>query len=288
MQNLAICNLSRLENFPFPDEVAALEHVLELIDEMLMPLEEAVVKAAGTNRVDWLEHLFEDYDGDFMDAVTAAASKGYQEAVICMVQEIDWRENGGDIDQSDSVSVSSNSESDSVSINSSDQSDSVRESDSVSESYSISAYTAPLLKKAVEAAAQSGQADIIKLFLPQLVTSWDNISEMYTITWNVLDQAAASGHLNVVIFVVDYASQWGYITEYTPSGEEDAVWLAVGSGHDQVAILLQLYSVTWNVQNALEEALDMEQHEIAEWILALGYAEEQQLHQKWLDRRTRS
>ncbi|KAE9283519.1 hypothetical protein PF008_g27382 [Phytophthora fragariae] len=242
MPEHAVSGFSRLKDVRFPDEISALGHILELIDEMLMTREEAVVKAAGTNQLEWLEYLFGEYDGDYVDAVTSAAAKGYVEVVIRIIQGINRHE--------------SESESDSDSDSDSDDLESVSDK------------ARPLLKKAIVTAARNGQLNIITVFLPQLGSGrGEKMRELYTTTWEVLDEGAAHGHLNVVAHVVDFATQWGYIEEYTPSFEGDALLLAISGGHGHVAkFLLQECLIEWNAQDALDEAVHSQQNELVEWI----------------------
>lgn len=129
------------------------------------------------------------------------------------------------------------------------------------------------------AAARSGQLPIVTDFLPRLAGSGrisDDIQEMHDASWQALNEGAAHGHLNVVVYVVEFVTQWGYIEDYTSSDEGDALLLAVRGGHGHVVqFLLQGCLIAWNTQDALAEALLFEQNEVAEWICDLQDAGEE-------------
>ncbi|KAF4030426.1 hypothetical protein GN244_ATG17807 [Phytophthora infestans] len=57
----------------FPSNLRSLPHVLNEIENFLLPPEEAMVEAASTNQLDWLKSLVDRYDSHVLDAVLLAA-----------------------------------------------------------------------------------------------------------------------------------------------------------------------------------------------------------------------
>ncbi|KAF1788726.1 hypothetical protein JG687_00014472 [Phytophthora cactorum] len=60
----------------FSSNLRPLSHVLKQISTFLLSPEEALVEAASTNQLDWLQNLLERYDTHIPDAVLLAASIG--------------------------------------------------------------------------------------------------------------------------------------------------------------------------------------------------------------------
>ncbi|ETL80446.1 hypothetical protein F441_19749 [Phytophthora nicotianae CJ01A1] len=84
------CTLTKIENSLLPDKISALFHVVEIIDEMLMSPEEAVIKSAGTNQLRWINRLLETFDGDLTAAILRAAANGH----LDMMQRLFVTSNG--------------------------------------------------------------------------------------------------------------------------------------------------------------------------------------------------
>ncbi|ETK73759.1 hypothetical protein L915_19346, partial [Phytophthora nicotianae] len=85
------CTLTKIENSLLPDKISALFHVVEIIDEMLMSPEEAVIKSAGTNQLRWINRLLETFDGDLTAAILRAAANGHLDMMQRLVHEIGER-----------------------------------------------------------------------------------------------------------------------------------------------------------------------------------------------------
>ncbi|ETO62191.1 hypothetical protein F444_19879, partial [Phytophthora nicotianae P1976] len=99
----------------------------------------------------------------------------------------------------------------------------------------IAAKTRQALQNAVEAAAMHGRMNVVNLFLPQIAgSSVDEVAlrRLHKTKRNVHDEAAANGHLSVVKFAVDNATEWGYIEFYAASDKQDALTRAVEGFHD--------------------------------------------------------
>ncbi|ETI33439.1 hypothetical protein F443_19883, partial [Phytophthora nicotianae P1569] len=85
------CTLTKIENSLLPDKISALFHVVEIIDEMLMSPEEAVIKSAGTNQLRWINRLLETFDGDLTAVILRAAANGHLDMMQRLVHEIGER-----------------------------------------------------------------------------------------------------------------------------------------------------------------------------------------------------
>jgi hypothetical protein len=55
--------------------------VLKQVDTLLLSPEEAMVEAAGTGQIDWLNNLFDNYTCVALDAIEAAAANGHIDVV---------------------------------------------------------------------------------------------------------------------------------------------------------------------------------------------------------------
>ncbi|KAF4036023.1 hypothetical protein GN244_ATG12022 [Phytophthora infestans] len=216
---------------------------------MLMTPEEALIKAAGTNQLHWIEHLLDRFDGDLVDAIASAAANGHVDMIIRLVHEIGERENLADSERDTSE----------------DEGEAVAQRTAVK--------TRRALRNAVQAAATHGWVNAVSMFLSQIVGSSTNeevLGEIHEATWQVLENAAEKGRLAVVKFVVDY--EWGYIEMYAATnGDFDALTRAITCYHDYIATcLLQICSVQWNMNTAYEAAIESQRSELVEWIYALS------------------
>lgn len=90
--------------------------------------------------------------------------------------------------------------------------------------------------------------------------------------WEILDEAAAGGHADIVDFVSSYAKE----DEYRQASERSsALSSAISGGHaGVVACLLGSKQYHWDVDGAFDEALLSEQPQIAEMIYE-DYCEEE-------------
>ncbi|KAG2970686.1 hypothetical protein PC119_g23583 [Phytophthora cactorum] len=76
------------------------------------------------------------------------------------------------------------------------------------------------------------------------------LRKMYRATWQVLNEAATNGHLDVVNFAMDYATEWGYVELYAASGTCDALTRAIEGYHDDVATyLLGVCRIQWDLKS---------------------------------------
>jgi hypothetical protein len=78
------------------EEAVAQGQALKQIDTLLLSLKEAMVEAAGTNQLDWLNDLLDDEDYNdcvALDAIEAAAASGHLEAVE-VLYDVDYRHEG--------------------------------------------------------------------------------------------------------------------------------------------------------------------------------------------------
>ncbi|KAF4033562.1 hypothetical protein GN244_ATG14532 [Phytophthora infestans] len=224
---------------------------------MLMTPEEALIKAAGTNQLHWIEHLLDRFDGDLVDAIASAAANGHVDMIVRLVHEIGERENLPDNERDTSE----------------DDSDADSEDEAVAQRTAVK--TRRALRNAVQAAATHGRVNVVSMFLHQIVGSSTNeevLGEMHEATWQVLENAAEKGRLAVVKFVVNYATEWGYIEMYAATnGDFDALTRAITCYHDSIATyLLQICSVQWNMNTAYEAAIESQRSELVEWIYALS------------------
>ncbi|ETL80445.1 hypothetical protein F441_19748 [Phytophthora nicotianae CJ01A1] len=104
---------------------------------------------------------------------------------------------------------------------------------------------------------------MVSLFLPQIVDSSEDEKtrrEMHSTTWKALDEAAAEGHVSVLHYVVDYATECGYIELYTVSGKDDALALVIAG---VAPYLLGVHNIQWDLESAYEKAIDGQQPKLA-------------------------
>ncbi|EEY59334.1 uncharacterized protein PITG_11336 [Phytophthora infestans T30-4] len=197
-----------------------------------MTPEEAVIKAAATNQLLWIDSLLDTFDGDLADAISSAPVNGH----VDMMHRLPIGED------SDSDDGDFSSESDDFS----DDSDEDSEDDDVEER--IADKTRRALQNAVQTAAQYGQLTVVSFFLPQIVGASDDGEarrDMHDTTWKVLNEAAAYGHFDVIQFAVSYATECGYIELYAASGRNDAV----------ATYILGMRNIQWDLDRASDKAI---------------------------------
>ncbi|KAF4029415.1 hypothetical protein GN244_ATG18854 [Phytophthora infestans] len=107
---------------------------IRLSSEVLMTPEEAVIKAAATNQLLWIDSLLDTFDGDLADAISSAPVNGHVDMMHRLVREI-GKLAANDGDDSDGFSDDSDESSDSYesSYDSDDSSETDNGSDSSSE-----------------------------------------------------------------------------------------------------------------------------------------------------------
>ncbi|KAE9115758.1 hypothetical protein PF010_g9222 [Phytophthora fragariae] len=76
----------RLKDATFPVGITALPHVMKQIDRLLMTPEEALVDAAATAQMRWLDYLLTKFDVSVAKPLVAAASRGHVEVLARLLR----------------------------------------------------------------------------------------------------------------------------------------------------------------------------------------------------------
>ncbi|KAE9078823.1 hypothetical protein PF005_g20719 [Phytophthora fragariae] len=171
-----------------PVEIRALSHVVDHIHELLMTSSEAVVAAAQSGRIEWLEKLLDEFDCDVSEAaVSAAAANGQIEALKLLLPEVD-----GDYDGE--------------------------------------------VADAVAVAAGNGHLGVVQFLLPEV----DDGESRNDAAWEVLEEAAARGHYDIVEFAAQQARETMDNEDTARSAGErcDALARAISGGYFDVVRLL--------------------------------------------------
>ncbi|KAG6594356.1 uncharacterized protein IUM83_17884 [Phytophthora cinnamomi] len=129
-----------------------------------------------------------------------------------------------------------------------------------------------VLATAAAAAAKNGMLNAAQYLLLEFENSFrkpvDKRNVYYRIddvTWVVMDEAAAEGHLNVVKFGVEHALALGYVAS-SPFGS-DALYCAVcGSHADVVRFLLDQHGFDWKIDPAFEKAMGIDDKVIVQML----------------------
>ncbi|KAF1792761.1 hypothetical protein GQ600_22059 [Phytophthora cactorum] len=138
------------------------------------------------------------------------------------------------------------------------------------------------LADAISNASANGHVDMIKRLLHKIEEREKQtlfalpflrevaLRKMYRATWQVLDEAATNGYLDVVNFAMDYATEWGYVELCAASGTGDALTRAIEGYHDDVATyLLGVCRIQWDLKSAYEKAIEGQRPELVERIYPL-------------------
>jgi hypothetical protein len=229
--------LKRLQCVKFPVEIEALGHVVEAIDTLLMTPVEAVVEASTTRQLRWLRTLLDGYDRQVLhDALVGVARDGHNDAVKLLILEVIGAQIG-----------------------------------------SLDEDTMKTLTAAAVAAAEKGHLAVVEFLLEIELEREDEFDDedesddesdedsedeaSHKAAWKVLDAAARTGHLSVVKLAMEFAPE----DELLAFERSDALDLAIRGGYEDIAVfLLQPRMYTWKYAEALECAIDQEQHRIAE------------------------
>ncbi|TDH67907.1 hypothetical protein CCR75_009248 [Bremia lactucae] len=257
-----VSKLTKILETHLPAEMSSLEHVMELIDDLLMAPKKALIKAAANNNVERLEHLLQSYNFDLVDAISSASASGHVDVIHRLMHDIREREQAR--------IRAERSESD----DSSDDNNSDDEDEDESNRIEIHDALFRYIEVAVTIAATNGQVEIVRTFLPQTVGSGENeeaFVRMNNLTWQTIDEGAANGHFNVVQFAVEFAKEWGFVDQYIASPNSDALLRAVENGHDKVAMyLLEIDDIDWDLKRAYEKGIEVQRLGLVEWIYALS------------------
>ncbi|GMF30166.1 unnamed protein product [Phytophthora lilii] len=213
---------------------------MKAIDSLLMTPQEAVVEAAKTNQLKWLQDLLGQHAFKVLNvALVDAARDGSVEAVKVLTLKVIGDQTG-----------------------------------------TLQSTKFEVLKSAAIAAAGNGHLPVVELLFSELNayerhdksedeedSDYDDTAGEYSSSCHdgaqeIFDAAAANGHLRVAHFVANCAP-------VTFSHESHALHLAVVGGYvDIVRFLLETAKYTWAHTETLELAVDEGHHRIAELIYA--------------------
>lgn len=165
------CTYERFRGARFPPEMEALDQV----DAMLMTLEEAVMEAARSGQVSWLQQLIlgDDECSEAPRALVVAAANGRLECVDALLRGYFTRDQGGGQRYWDR-------------------------------------HCRPIIREAVQTASGNGDRRILQLLLRE--EFYYSRLDAAIAAWEALDDAAASGNLDMVRFVVEHMKKHRYTT----------------------------------------------------------------------------
>ncbi|KAG7401169.1 hypothetical protein PHYBOEH_002727 [Phytophthora boehmeriae] len=240
----------RLKDMRFPAQILALPHILKQIDQLVMAGREAIVEAATTGQVQWLEKLFKRFKrSDVGGPLVLAACNGHFDAVRFLVRRIQTR--GYD--------------------------------DSTSNYLGPDDWVLESMENAAVAAAAEGHLGIVMFLLESKIevdidhegeedfgkVSFDTDSVVVVVgrsrevAWGVMEEAAANGHLDVVQFAANFAVDG----EYYSAKDSPVLYNAICGGHVAVVeFLLQSRRFRWDLRKSFQQALVEKQQGIAKMI----------------------
>ncbi|EGZ18617.1 hypothetical protein PHYSODRAFT_332366 [Phytophthora sojae] len=122
------------------------------------------------------------------------------------------------------------------------------------------------IERSGEAAAQNGHLRAAELFSHEIRYYCRSLMP----TLDMLNAAAAYGHLDVVKFVIEQAEQGGFVDEYCRFPTSDTLSRAITGGHpDVVEFLLTHENLRWNLKEAFLAAMNQREHAVAERIYTM-------------------
>ncbi|KAG7376083.1 hypothetical protein PHYBOEH_001842 [Phytophthora boehmeriae] len=226
----------KLQDTFFPLEILALPHILEQINTLSMTAEEAMIEAAGTGRLQELQRLAVAYPFNVPGALVLAAASDFYEATELLLRLLFKLER------------------------------------SIRYSEGVMAH----LQRAAVAAAEKGNKTVVQLLLSTAARlqygensssdyESDSSDDYYPLraAWEVMDEAATHGHLEVVKVAAAYARA----TYHYPVFElSSAVEYAISGGYADVVDFLLRQDYRWNVEGSFTFAVTCGEWTIAEMI----------------------
>ncbi|GMF34736.1 unnamed protein product [Phytophthora lilii] len=219
---------ARLKDVPFPPSVAALGHVLQLVDKFLMPPEEAVMEAAAVGDTGEIRRLALKFPHcKAQRALVVAATYNHVASAKALLSRF-FYDHGEIVDQGGTRSV---------------------------------------LVDAVKAAGSNGRLAVFKLLLNECFNAmipWQSSHLAWATAARAFSEAAGRGHLNVVRYLLQFADgkgRGGRIDGY------NALAQAISGGHKRVVhVLMQRAGSPRELEKAFVAAVKMNQPKLAEEI----------------------
>lgn len=226
-----------LQEVLLPPKIAALSHVVSLLDSFLQTPEEALVKAAATGQESQARRILDKFKCQVpAEAVVAAASHGHMALVfMLLIQYIQENEEAWDVMKAAATAAA------------------------VSGYLAVVEYFLPgivaygsetrdaeaprTLREMIVSAARNGHLGVVEKLLPETI-GFDQVNGVYDKYegWReALNESAAAGQLAVVQFLVEHAVAGEYTSRY---GDEspDALSRAMTAGQDEVVSFLLLHT----------------------------------------------
>ncbi|RLN53300.1 hypothetical protein BBJ29_000454 [Phytophthora kernoviae] len=228
---------ARLNDVCFPDEITALVHVLEQIDELLMLPREALAKAVEAENLQWLAFLLHKFGFDPLDSVASAAANGRLDSVIFLLSKASGGENNGNPDEEE------DSESDDDSEDSESDDDETSEGEEQDDRQ-----MQRVLKKATVRAAKNGHVAVVEFLLSKIADGHEDDRIPTEVVSEAIKKVANKGDINIVEFLFDNAA-------IPDDVKQEAIVSAAGCSQNEV-VQFMCNSGDWPL-HVLKEALNV-------------------------------
>ncbi|TDH67909.1 hypothetical protein CCR75_009246 [Bremia lactucae] len=256
-----VSKLTRILATHLPAEISSLEHVMKLIDDLLMAPENALIKAAANNSVEWFEHLLQSYNIELVDAIASAAASGHVDVIHRLMHDILEREQAR------------------IRAERSEYDDSSDDEDELSqfEIHEINDRIFFYQKVVVAVASTNGHLEIVQTFISQSVGSDEDDEaheRMFKLTWRALDEGAANGQFSVVKFAVEFAREREFLDHYRATLKNDALVRAVKGCHGKVVMYVtghcDLYCFSTSPLHTASDVSENQRVGHVEWFYAIS------------------